>query len=374
MVTIVQTPELASMADAVRGVVTARSPAERVAEIADGPEAYDAPLWRTLSSDLGVTGVLVPEEHGGLGLGWPEARVVLAELGRGLACVPFLSSCVVAPAVVLGTRDEDAAAAVLPAIADGSSVVAVALGDESLFLPLPRSPVLATLAADRGWALTGATSFVADGTAADQVLLLAATEDGRHGWFLVDASTPGVTRTPMAVVDTTRPQATIELDGAHARLVGSLGACADLLVPALDAAVTGMACEQSAMCTFLLTSTVGYVSTRYQFGQPIGSFQAIQHRLADLAIHADTTVSAVEFAVWAASEAPHRFTEAASIAGFVCSEAVHLVASEAIQLHGGIGFTWEHPAHRYFRRALASRAQLGKPSYHRERLLQSLAD
>jgi acyl-CoA dehydrogenase len=135
-----------------------------------------------------------------------------------------------------------------------------------------------------------------------------------------------------------------------------------------------MACEQSAMCTFLLTSTVGYVSTRYQFGQPIGSFQAIQHRLADLAIHADTTVSAVEFAVWAASEAPHRFTEAASIAGFVCSEAVHLVASEAIQLHGGIGFTWEHPAHRYFRRALASRAQLGKPSYHRERLLQSLAD
>jgi alkylation response protein AidB-like acyl-CoA dehydrogenase len=177
----------------------------------------------------------------------------------------------------------------------------------------------------------------------------------------------------MTVVDATRPQASIRLDHTTATLVGEVASFDDLLGPVLDAAITGLACEQSAASTFLLELTVDYCKTRYQFGQPIGSFQAIQHRLADLAVLVDTSVSAVDYAIWAAADSPDALREAASIAGFTCSENMYALAAETIQLHGGIGFTWEHRAHRYYRRALAARSQFGMPAYHRERLLRSLA-
>jgi alkylation response protein AidB-like acyl-CoA dehydrogenase len=175
------------------------------------------------------------------------------------------------------------------------------------------------------------------------------------------------------VLDATRPQSTVRLDAATAEPVGALGSCDDVVGPVLDAAATALACEQSAASAFLLDMTVAYCRTRYQFGQPIGSFQAIQHRLADLAILVDRSVSAVEYAIWAAADEPRRWREAASIAGAVCAETMYTAAAETIQLHGGLGFTWEHPAHRYYRRALASRTQYGKPSWYRERLLQGLS-
>lgn len=372
MVTIVESAELDSMAEAVRAVMTAESPAARVAAVADGPDDYDAKLWKVLSSDLGVTGLLVPGELGGLGLGWREARMVLAELGRGLACLPFLSSCVIAPTVLRG-GDSAAAAELLPRIADGSAIVAVALGDEALLGPDPSPPAGASPAGDGSWRLSGQLSFVADGATAHCILVPAARADGLCGWFAVDASTQGVTTAAMSVVDTTRPQATVRLDQARARLVGGFSGCDAAVGPVLDAAVTGLACEQSAASQFLLELTVAYCKTRYQFGQPIGSFQVVQHRLADLAISVDTSVSAVEYAVGAAADEPQRWREAASIAAFVCAETMYTAAAETIQLHGGIGFTWEHPAHRYYRRALASWSQFGKPSWHRERLLRSLS-
>jgi alkylation response protein AidB-like acyl-CoA dehydrogenase len=265
------------------------------------------------------------------------------------------------------------AAEVLPQIADGTAIVTTALGDEALLGPDPTSGVNARQGADGRWRLSGHLPFVADGTVAQYILVLAARADGLHGWFVVSAETHGLTRTAMPVIDTTRPQATIRLDRAPARLIGGFSSCEEAVGPILDAALTGLACEQSATSQFLLELTVEHCKTRYQFGQPIGSFQAIQHRLADLALLVDTAVSAVEYAVWAAADEPERLHEAASIAGFVCAESMHKAAAEAIQLHGGTGFTWEHPAHRYYRRALNSRSQFGKPSWLRERLLRSLS-
>jgi alkylation response protein AidB-like acyl-CoA dehydrogenase len=372
MLTIAQSAELDSMAETIRAVLAAESPASSVAAVADGPDDYNMKLWRVLSADLGVTGLLVPTEIGGLGLGWREARVVLAELGRSLACVPFLSSCVIAP-TVLGAGDSAAATELLARIADGSAIVAVALGDETLLGPDPTSGVGADPAGDGSWRLSGQLSFVADGAAAQFTLVPAARADGLHGWFAVAAGAPGVTATAMPVVDATRPQAAVRLEQARATLVSEFSAGEAAVGPVLDAAVTGLAFEQSAASQFLLEMTVAYCKTRYQFGQPIGSFQAIQHRLADLAILVDTSVSAVEYAVWAAADEPERWRQAASIAGFVCAETMYTAAAETIQLHGGIGFTWEHPAHRYYRRAIASRSQFGKPSWHRERLLRSLS-
>jgi alkylation response protein AidB-like acyl-CoA dehydrogenase len=372
VLSIVKSDELSLMAQTIRAVMVAESPASRVAAVADGPDDYDAKLWQVLSADLGVTGVLVPDRFGGLGLGWREARVILAELGRGLACAPFLLSCVIAPAVLL-SADSAVAAELLPRIADGSAIVTVALDDEDLLGPQPTSRIAASADGNGGWRLSGEMPFVAYGAAAHHVLVLAARPDGLCGWFAVASDTLGVTIEVLPVIDTTRPQAKIHLDQASAKLAGGFASCETAVGPILDAAITGLACEQSAASQFVLDLTVAYCKTRYQFGQPIGSFQAIQHRLADLAILVDTSVSAVEYAVWAAADEPERWREAASIAGFVCAETMHAAAAETIQLHGGVGFTWEHSAHRYFRRALASRAQFGLPSRHRERLLQSLS-
>lgn len=372
MLSIVKSDELGLMAQTVRSVMAAESPASRVAAVADGPDDYDVKLWQVLSSDLGITGLLVPDRFGGLGLGWREARVILAELGRGLACVPYLPSCVIAPAVLL-SGDSAVAAELLPRIADGSAIVTVALGDENLLGAEPTSAVAARPEGNGGWRLSGQLSFVAYGVAAQHILVLATRPDGLCGWFALASDARGVITEAGPVIDATRPQAKVHLDQAPARLVGGFNTCEMAIGPILDAAVTGLACEQSAASQFLLEMTVAHCKTRYQFGQPIGSFQAIQHRLADLAIVVDTSVSAVEYAVWAAAEEPERWREASSIAGFVCAETMHAAAAETIQIHGGVGFTWEHSAHRYYRRALASRSQFGMPSRHRERLLRSLS-
>jgi alkylation response protein AidB-like acyl-CoA dehydrogenase len=373
-VTIRESSERDAMMQTVRSALAAHSSIARVAAVADGPDPYDAALWQRLSSELGITGVLVPTQFGGLGLGWREARVVLAELGRCLACVPFLSSCVVAPTVLLaGVNDGAVAGDLLPRIADGTAIVAVALGDASLHSCLPATPVEARPAGGAGWQLTGTAMFVADAAGADYVLILARMPDDTIGWFAVATDRPGVRISPMSAVDETRPVARVELVDALARAAGRYASCNEALASVLDAAITGLACEQSAASQYLLEQTVAYCKTRYQFGQPIGSFQAVQHRLADLAVAVDTSVSAVEYAIWAACDDPERWPEAASIAGFTCAETMFTVGGETIQLHGGIGFTWEHFAHRYYRRALGSRAQFGQPSWHRERLLAALA-
>lgn len=372
MFKLVQAEETESMASAVRTVMHALSPMSRVAAIADGPDAYDAPLWSALSDRLGVTGVLVPEEHGGLGLGWREAGIILAELGRGLACVPFLESAVVAPAVIMAAEDADAATDLLPRISDGSMIVTVGLGDAELFAHDASSPLRAH--EDTGsWSVSGHQPFVVHAESADIILLLCSTDEGDHSWFTVDPNDESVTLQPMSVIDATRPQFVVVLENTPARPVGSFGARRQLLSPALTAAVVGAACEQEAASQFLLETTVQYVRNRYQFGRPIGSFQALQHRLADLAVMVDQSTSAVEYALWALADAPERAVEAASIAGFTCAETMFSAASETIQMHGGIGFTWEHLAHRYYRRALTSRVQFGKPTFHRERLLESLS-
>jgi len=367
-----QTDDLRSMSDTLRSVLESKSPATRVAEVADSGEGFDASLWQTLASELGVTGIMVPENLGGLGMGWAETRIVLAELGRSLACVPFANSCVVATTLIATSGDRDLAAEVLPGVADGSSIVAVALGDDSLLPPGGRSPIRATQIGDQ-WHLSGVQPFVQHGLIAHRFLILAERADGQHAWFLVESGAAGLEREEMACLDATRPQARLTMTAVPGRQVGRVGDCDSLVSPVLDTAVVAASCEASAASSHLLDLTVAYVSSRFQFGQPIGSFQALQHRLADLALAVDTSVSAVEYAVAAAVHDPARFREAASLAGFVCAETFYQAALEAIQMHGGIGFTWEHQAHRYYRRALSARAMLGAPSVHRERLLQSLS-
>jgi alkylation response protein AidB-like acyl-CoA dehydrogenase len=355
VLSIVTSDELDLMAQTVRAVMAAESPASRVAAVADGPDDYDAKLWQVLSSDLGITGLLVPEGLGGLGLGWREARVILAELGRGLACVPFLHSSVIAPAVLLA-GDSEVAAELLPRIADGSVIVTVALDDETLLGPEPASSIAACPESDGVWRLSGQVPFVAYGSAAEHILVAASRPDGQYGWFAVASDTPGVTTEALPVIDTTRPQAKVQLDQAPARLAGGFGPCEAAIASILDTAVTGLACEQSAASQFLLEMTVAYCKTRYQFGQPIGSFQAIQHRLVMTAEQAHATL-------WLSRQAAWRDTDSdAAIACAYAQEAVGKVAYDLHQFSGAMGLTTEFPLHFWTYRLRALQGELGGSS------------
>ncbi|MTV23897.1 acyl-CoA dehydrogenase [Nitriliruptoraceae bacterium ZYF776] len=367
---IVRTDEQEALTGIVRDLVATTSPPERVAELADGGAPRDDAMWARLRDELGVTGLLVPERFGGAGATWREVAAVAGELGRALVCVPFVTSSVIATTAVLATGDDEVAADLLPGVADGSLVLTVAAADIEGTLTADGIRVRAR-EDDGGWRLDGEVAYVADGTVADRLLVLTVAPAG-PSWFVVDPADASVAVHPMTVLDPTRPLATVTLEGAIGRPLGEVGAGWAVAEVVIDAATVALAAEQVAAAEHLLDLTVAYAKDRIQFGQPIGSFQAIQHALADLTLRVDEARSALELAVWAASDAPDELREGAAIAGVVCAETLRTVATEAIQIHGGIGFTWEHVAHRYFRRAHGSSVAFGTPALHRERLLAAI--
>ncbi|HEX3564667.1 MAG TPA: acyl-CoA dehydrogenase, partial [Acidimicrobiales bacterium] len=222
-----------------------------------------------------------------------------------------------------------------------------------------------------GWALNGHKSFVIDGHVADLVLVVGRTPAGLS-LFGVKGDADGLTKTPLATMDQTRKQARIEFADAPAWLIGSEGGAADGLTKTLDLAAVALAAEQVGGAQRCLDSAVDYAKTRIQFGRPIGSFQAIKHKCADMLLEVESSKSAAYYAGWAAAEDSDELPVVASLAKSYCSEAYFHAAAENIQIHGGIGFTWEHPAHLYFKRAKSSELLFGDPAYHRELLAQRI--
>ena len=366
-------PEHHELRTAVRKLLEQAAPIDRVVEHAAGERGYDEQLWRRLAQEIGVAGLAIPERFGGVGATAHEDAVVAEELGRALAGTPYLSTVALAANLVLASGDEDAGARYLPAIAAGETTAAVAYrgpagGD--------RVPVRATRTA-AGWRLSGTSSFVLDGAGADLVLVLAATEAGAEGermLFAGPGDATGLQRRELAVLDHTRRQAELTFDGVAVAEPLAGGASAQ---PWLDAALlraaVSLAAEQVGGAERALESAVEYARLRVQFGRPIGSFQAIKHRCADLAVENDRARSALVHAIWAATEGTaDELREAAALAALTCGPAFVRAAQESIQIHGGIGFTWEHPAHRYFRRAKADLVALAEPRDYREHLLTAV--
>ncbi|MFI5844281.1 acyl-CoA dehydrogenase family protein [Catenuloplanes sp. NPDC051500] len=336
-----------SLRDSLRGLLRSRS--------WSADDGFDADVWRLLTTEVGVTGLVVPEKLGGAGASLRETALVLEELGRFLVPVPYLGCAVLAPVALRVAGDTS----VLPRIADGSACVALAVPFAG---PLPSITVA-------GGELTGRVESVADALVADVLLVPA---DG--GLYEVAADGPGVSRTPVVSLDVTRPLVDLELTGAPGRLIGPAG-------PAVAAAFTAgaavLASEQLGVAEWCLDTTVEYAKTRLQFGRPIGSFQAVKHRLADVWVSVTQSRAVARYAAGTVSDEDDLGgTEprlAAALAQAHCGPAAVRAAEECVQLHGGIGFTWEHPAHLYLKRAKTTSIALGAAPAHR-RELASLLD
>lgn len=305
--------------------------------------------WPRLCGEIGAAGLAIPERFGGAGASLVEAHLVLEELGRGLTPSPYLSSAVLAAMALLATDADAACARLLPGIADGSRTAALVFGGTDV-----------TVARDDR--LHGSVHHVLDGDTADTLLVAVPS-----GLYEVDAA--GVRRAHTPTMDLTRRLATVEMDGVAGR---RLGPCRpDRL---RDVAAVALSAEQVGAASRALELTVEYTKTRVQFGRPIGAFQALQHRLADLYVLVESARSAsyaaVDAIVAGAPDAP----ELAAVAAVHCTETFERVAAETIQMHGGIGITWEHDAHRYFKRAHGAKHLFGDPRAHLARLAVTILD
>ncbi len=336
----------------------------------DGESYYDEKLWGVLAGEIGLCGLSLPERYGGSGYSRADRAAALHEMGRCLLPSPFLASAVLAAETLLATGDEDVLAGVLPELAAGTTLAAVA------YQETPGSDGRPVRAVRDGtsWLLTGSSSFVLDGGQADLILVPAGTESG-NALFAVDAAAAGgLSRRPMRTLDPSRPQARLDFAATPGRLAGAVGAGAHAVRQGLAQATIALPAEHVGGAERCLEAAVEYAGMRRQFGKPIGSFQAIKHKCADLLILVESARSAVRYAASVSSspESDEDLYAAAALAGAYCSTAYFTVAAENIQIHGGIGFTWEHHAHLYFRRAKASEVMFGTPVEHRAVLARHL--
>jgi alkylation response protein AidB-like acyl-CoA dehydrogenase len=354
----------------VRRFLEEKSPETEVRRLMATTEGYDPAVWRQMADQLALQAMTIPEVYGGAGFGYVELLVVLEEMGAALLCAPYFSTVALGANALLTSADEVAAKQWLPAIASGDTIATLAITEDTGRWDLDAITTKATKK-DGSWTLDGHKSFVIDGHTAG-LILVAARSDAGLSLFAVDADAAGLTRTPLATMDQTRKQARLEFAGTPAALVGRDGAAGPGLEKTLQLACVALAAEQVGGAQRVLDNAVEYAKNRMQFGRPIGSFQAIKHKCADMLLEVESAKSAAYYGAWAAATDDEELALAASLAKSYCSEAYFHCAGENIQIHGGIGFTWEHHAHLYFKRAKSSELLLGDPAYHRELLAQRL--
>ena len=354
----------------VRRFLEDKSPESEVRRLMETTDGYDPAVWSQMAQQLGLQGLAIPEEYGGSGYSYVELIVVLEEMGRALLCAPYFSSVALAANTLLSSGDDKAKKEYLPGIASGDTIATLALTEPAGRWDEAGITLQAT-GSGVAWTLDGTKSFVIDGHTAGLILVAGRTPAG-VSLFAVSGDAPGLTRTALATMDQTRKQAKLEFAGTPARLVGTDGSGWTTLNKTLDLAAVALAAEQVGGAQKVLEMSVEYAKVRVQFGRPIGSFQAIKHKCADMLLEVESAKSAAYYAGWAAAEDSDELPVVASLAKSYCSEAYFHAAAENIQIHGGIGFTWEHPAHLYFKRAKSSELYLGDPTYHRELLAQRI--
>ncbi len=350
----------------VRGFLEKRSPAEEVRRLMRSPTGYDPATWRQAAQELGLHGLAVPEEYDGSGATPVELGVVFEEMGAALFCGPFLASVGLAATALVELGDPQACTAHLPGIAAGGTIATLAWAGSS-----PADSSLAATGDEQGWRLSGTAPLVLDGACVDLVLVAARTTTGMS-LFAVDGAATGLTRTGLTAMDSTRRLAELRFDDAQGQLLGAEGGAGQALRRAYDLAALYLAAEQLGGAARSLATAVEYAGTRVQFGRPIGSFQAIKHRCADMLVDVESARSVVYHGLWTAVHDPANLAVAASLARSVASDAYQSVAAHTIQIHGGIGFTWEHSAHLYLKRAKSSQLLFGSPVAHRARLAELL--
>jgi alkylation response protein AidB-like acyl-CoA dehydrogenase len=362
------TEEQTELGRTVRSFLERTSPEPTVRRLMETEQGFDAAAWTQMGSQLGLHQLAIPEEYGGAGYTFVELGVVLEEMGRALLCAPFFSSVVLAANTLLLSADDQAKKELLPALASGEQIGTLAFTEPNGRWDESGITMRATRTA-QGWTLTGEKAFVLDGHTADLVLVVARTDSGLS-IFAVHGAESALRRTPMQTLDLTRKQARLTFADVPARLIGAEGEGTTVLSQVLDLAAVALSAEAVGGAQRCLDMSVDYAKVREQFGRPIGSFQAIKHKCADLLLEVESARSAAYLAMWSVAGNSADLPVAAAMAKAYCTEAYAHAAAENIQIHGGIGFTWEHPAHLYFRRAKSTELLLGDPAYHRELLVQ----
>ncbi len=363
MTTFVFTDEQQDLRAMVRRFLADKSPASEVRRLMATGAGYDPAVWAHLGR-LGLAGLIIPEKHGGAGCGPVEQLVVCEEMGAALLCAPYLASAVLATGALLASGDAAAQADLLPAMASGETKATLAVPEEDgSWAPGEFSVTARRSGAE--YLLDGRKSFVLDGLIADLILVAASSDDG-PALFAVDRDAPGLSGQPMQTLDMTRRQAMLSFGQTPGRLVGQPGAAGQIVAQAVRGGVLALAAEQVGGAQRCLDMAVAYAKVRHQFGRAIGSFQAVKHMCADMLLEVESARSAAYRAAWAAADGDAELPLIASLAKAYCSEAYFHVAAANIQVHGGIGFTWDHDAHLYYRRAKSAEVMLGTPASHRE--------
>ncbi|MCC6640287.1 MAG: acyl-CoA/acyl-ACP dehydrogenase [Deltaproteobacteria bacterium] len=366
------TEEQEQLRETARSFLAAHGTPESVRRTMQTERGFDVDLWKRIAGELGWPAVLVPEAYGGLGLGWVEVAALLELTGESLLCAPLFSTLCLGTTAILVAGSEEQRAEWLPALAEGRATATLAFQERARD---SRSgpPATTARASDGGYVLSGRKRWVLDGATAS-ALVVSALDSGASepALFLVPADAHGLVRRIVPTLDATRRFAEIELHEvrlpSHARMSGDPTALAKIL----DLATIGLAAEQTGGAQRCLDLAVAYAKTRVQFGRPIGSFQAIQHTCADLLLLVESARSASYYAACVAAEDAPGLTSAASLAKAYCSEAYFRCAGDCLQIHGGVGFTWEYDVHLHLKRAKTGEHFLGSPSWHRERIAQHM--
>jgi alkylation response protein AidB-like acyl-CoA dehydrogenase len=364
---LAESPEQQELRASVRRFLADKSPSSAVREQMETVAGYDAAVWKQLSGQLGLCALAIPEAYGGAGFTFVEQCIVLEEMGKTLYCGPYLASAVLASAILLGCDDEGAKQRYLPGIASGETIATLAAADDSGEWDGGASGLSGQSGPD-GWRLNGHKNFVLDGHQAGLILVTAQTAEDVL-LFAVDGHAAGLTATVLPTLDQTRRLARLEFDGVAAEPIGP---AASVVSATLDVAALALAAEQLGGAQAALDMAVEYAKVRHQFNRPIGSFQAIKHKCADLLLQVESARSAVTYGAWCVAEGSEEVPIVAPLTKAYASETFFHAAAENIQIHGGIGFTWEHDAHLYFKRAKANELLFGDPTHHRERLARRI--
>ena len=370
------TNEQRDFRDILRRFLTARSPSTEIRRLMETEHGWERETWRKLNEEMGLAGVHVPEAYGGQGFGCVELAIVLEEMGRALLCAPFFASAVLATSAILNSGTEEQKEELLPGIVGGDTVATLAFAEDGG--RWDGAGVAMTADQSGGaWRLSGTKAFVLDGHTADLIVVLArqpgTTGDSGLSFFTVSSDAKGLTRTPVKALDPTRKLARLHFDKVEGKLLGTAGGAAAPFAKTMTQAVVCLSNEMVGGAEKLRETSLDYVKMRMQFGRPLASFQSMKHKHADMLIDVEMAKSTAYYAAAAFDDNSSDQLAVASLAKACASDAYLQTAIHAIQVRGGIGFTWDEDTHLWFKRAKSSEVFLGDASYHRELMMQHWA-
>lgn len=372
------TEDQEALRDATRKFLDNECPTTFVRKMMADDTAHATELWKKIAQ-LGWLGILVPEDFGGSGGSFLDLVVILEETGKSLLPGPFFATALLGTTAILAGGSAAQKSTILPKVAEGKQVLTLALAEKSGRYDAA-GVTLAAKAKGSDFVLSGEKLFVPDAHVADHIIVAARTGRGSNledgvTLFLIDAKSPGVSISQLKTVDMTRRQCHVALQDvavAGSQVVGEVGKGWPVLRRVLDQAMAGLCAEMVGTGQKALDLAVNYAKERVQFGKPIGSFQAVKHKCVDMMVQVENARSLTYYAAWTVDENVPEAHQAVPMAKAYCSDMCKTVTSEAIQVHGGIGFTWEHDMHLFYRRGLASEAAFGSAPVHREVVAQSL--